>query len=134
MRIALTTCVTLHALIHIMGFLKWWQLASLPAMTGSTLIHLSPSGGKAFGVLWLVAFVVLLAAAVAIARGDSWWGLGLSGALLSQSLIVVAWPDAKFGSVGNLVIVAALIISAAAQQSVQNADDGVGFSSSPPPR
>jgi hypothetical protein len=133
-RVALTTIVTLHALIHIAGFLKWWQLASLPEMTGSTLIRLSPSGGKAFGMLWFMAFVVLLAAAVAIARRDSWRLLGLSGALLSQALIVVAWPDAKFGSIGNLVIVAALIVSAAARRSGQTADGGVGFASPLPPR
>jgi hypothetical protein len=64
-------------------------------------------------MLWLMAFVVLLAAAVAIARRDSWQVLTLSGALLSQSLIIVAWPDAKFGSIGNLLIFVALASSVA---------------------
>ena len=113
MRIALTAGVTLHALIHIAGFLKWWQLAALPEMGGSTLVRLTHAAGKAFGMLWLIAFVVLLAAAVAIARRDSWRGLALGGALLSQSLIIVAWPDAKVGSIGNLLILVALASSVA---------------------
>jgi hypothetical protein len=111
-RTALVVAVASHALIHIMGFLKWFHLVELPAMTGATLLRLSPAPARAYGVLWLLAFIVLLAAAVAIARRDSWWMLALSGALLSQSLIVIAWSDAKFGSIGNLLILAALALSA----------------------
>ena len=113
MRIALALGVALHALIHVVGFLKWFRLADLPALSGATLVRLTPATAKVYGALWLVAFIVLLAAAVAIARREPWWMLALAGALLSQSLIVVAWSDAKFGSIANLLILAALAFSAA---------------------
>lgn len=125
MRIAVVVVVVLHALIHIMGFLKWFRLTELPALSGATLLRLSPAAAKAYGALWFVAFVVLLATAVAIARRDSWWMLGLGGALLSQSLIVVAWPDAKFGTIGNLVIFAALTLGAARARFDQRVDSEV---------
>ena len=122
MRLALVVAVTVHALIHVMGFVRWFRLAELPAMSGPTLFRLSSGAAKAYGVLWLVAFVVLLAAAVAIARRESWWTLALGGALLSQSLIIIAWSDAKFGSIGNLLILVALAMSAARTRFDQRVD------------
>jgi hypothetical protein len=122
MRTALVIAIVFHALIHIMGFLKWFRVTELPALSGATLVRLSPALARAYGALWFVAFIVLLAAAVAIARRESWWMLALGGALLSQALIVVAWSDAKFGTIGNLLILAALCLNAARARVDQRVD------------
>jgi hypothetical protein len=61
-------------------------------------------------VLWLGAFLLFGTAGVLhLASKPSWWVVGLAGVLVSQSLIFLAWNDAKFGTIANLLIVLALL-------------------------
>ena len=69
---------------------------------------------RVVGTLWLLAAAVLLiAAALHIAARESWWIAGAVGLLLSQALLILAWPDAKFGTVANLFILIAVISASA---------------------
>ena len=114
MRIALIVLFVVHGALHLLGFLKAWGLAALPQMNGRTIILLGAPATRVVGTLWLLAAAVLLiAAALHIAARESWWIAGAVGLLLSQALLILAWPDAKFGTVANLFILIAVISASA---------------------
>lgn len=114
MRTAVTALLALHAAIHFLGFLKWSKLATLAQLSGRTLVPLSAAGDRVFALLWLIALVALLAAAaLRVIKHDSWWTLALGGALLSQCLVIFSWPDAKFGTIANMLILVPVLIAAA---------------------
>jgi len=123
MRIFLVVLLVFHGAIHFFGFLRWCRLAAVPQLGGRTLVTLSPSAGLVFGVLWLVAFVLLLVGAgLLIVRSDSWWLVAFAGIALSQGLVIVAWPDAKFGTIANALIAVAVLVSAAHAKLVHAID------------
>lgn len=114
MRTLLTILLTLHGVIHLMGFLKWSKLSAVPQLEGRTLVDFSAMGERVFAAFWLLAMLVLLAAAVLrLGRYDAWWAPALGGVLLSQCLIVLAWHDAKFGTVANVLTLVPVIIAIA---------------------
>jgi hypothetical protein len=106
MTVALLVLIVLHALLHLLGFLKAFQLAELPALSGQMLVPLSP---RLVGLLWLLTSLVLLSAAALRAfRLEHWWTVALAGVVLSQALIVLQWQDAKAGTAANLLIAIAI--------------------------
>jgi hypothetical protein len=59
---------------------------------------------------WLLATLLLLVAALGLALRRGWWPVvALVGVVVSQALIVCWWRDARFGTVPNLVILAAAV-------------------------
>jgi hypothetical protein len=118
----LTALLALHGAIHLLGFLKWSRLARVPRMSGRLLVPLSVAGERMFAAGWLLATGLLVGAAIlrslrqeGFQSGlpDSWWILGLAGVLLSQVLIVLAWPDAKAGTAANLILLLPIVAAAA---------------------
>ncbi|HSO36081.1 MAG TPA: DUF6544 family protein [Labilithrix sp.] len=112
LRIAVALLLAAHGALHLLGFLQAWQLAAVPALSGRAIVPLTEAMGRLLGVLWLVACVLLVsAAALRLARSDSWWMLGAAGVVLSQALIVVQWHDAKAGTILNVVLAVALLVA-----------------------
>jgi hypothetical protein len=110
MRVVFTLILLLHGLIHAFGVVKWFHLGNVPQLTGRTLFRLSPTGEQIFAALWLLALLGLLATgALYLLRHNTWWVVGLASALLSELLIVMAWPDAKFGTIANILILIAVL-------------------------
>jgi hypothetical protein len=111
---AIAVLLGLHGLIHVLGFLKWTRLARVPQLAGRTLFPLSGTAERLFAVGWLTALLLLLAAAVLRgSRHESWWAVALPAVALSQGLIVVAWPDAKAGTIANVIILVAAVLAGA---------------------
>src|SRR5688500_67079 len=126
MRFALTVLLALHGAIHLMGFLKWSGLASVPQLSGRTIVPISPAMGRVFGLLWLAAFLVLLtAAALRVVRQDAWWAAAIGGVLLSQLLVILSWHDAKFGTIANLLILVPAMAAAAHARFEHQVDSDV---------
>lgn len=114
MRIVFLAVLTLHALLHLLGFLKSWGLAALPELSGRTIVPLPPAALRALGCGWLLAAIVLLAAA--LLRGlrlDSWWIVAAIGVVVSQVLIVLQWHDAKAGTLANVLIACVIALTIA---------------------
>jgi hypothetical protein len=91
-----------HALIHLLGFLKAFQFAEINQLTQNI--------SKPMGILWLIALILFLAAAIQlISNHDLWWITALAAVILSQVLIILFWQDAKFGTIANIIILLAVI-------------------------
>ncbi|MHA2090019.1 MAG: hypothetical protein ACW98K_04100 [Candidatus Kariarchaeaceae archaeon] len=77
--------------------------------TGKTLIDLSDTSRKVFGVIWFLIMISFLIAAYSLATDQDWWrGLTIISIILSQIVIIIWWPDAKFGTVANMLIIAGM--------------------------
>ena len=92
-----------HGLIHLLGFLKAFDLAQVNELT----LEIS----RPVGFLWLVASLLFVVTAVAFAlKRRWWWATAIVAALLSQLLIFTAWQDAMFGSLANLIILVVALL------------------------
>lgn len=105
MRIVLAVLLTLHALIHLVGFLEAFGFAEFR--------QLSVPVSKTLGIAWLVATLALLGAAVSLfAAPRAFWLVGAFGILVSQWVIVSSWSDAKYGTIMNLLALLAVVYGA----------------------
>jgi hypothetical protein len=105
MRIALAGLTFAHGLLHLLGAAKGFGWVALPQLR-------TPISGPS-GALWLMAAMLLVGAAVGVLLGARWWWwLALPGIVLSQTLIMGTWSDARFGTLANLVIAIPLLLRA----------------------
>jgi hypothetical protein len=135
MRMSLALLLVVHGLLHLLGAFKWLHIAPIPQLSGRTLVNLSSSAERVFGALWLLTcLLLLLAAALQLTRLDGWWRVALIGVLLSQSLIVLAWQDARFGSFANVMLLLAALAGAGHARFARNVDAEIDhlLSSVPP--
>lgn len=104
----------IHGLIHLLGFVKEFRLASVEQLSGDTLFTFSVQARKVLGVLWLCASVLVVVSTIFWWRGiNAWWMIGLAALLLSQLLIVLYWQDAKFGAIANAILLIAIVLGIA---------------------
>jgi hypothetical protein len=104
MQTTLVVILTIHAILHLIGFLAAFKLAEFK--------ELKQPISKTTGLLWLLAFVLLAQASIALAFNHSfWWLSALAGAVLSQVLIVMYWQMSKFGSIANIVIILSALLA-----------------------
>lgn len=102
LKIFLLVVIFIHGIIHILGFLKAFQLAEINQLTQ----HIS----KPMGILWLFALILFFAAAIQlIINQNLWWITGLAAVILSQVLIILFWQDAKFGTVANIIVLLSVV-------------------------
>lgn len=105
LRIVFFILLLAHGLIHLLGFIKEFKLAAVGQFTGKTLFPLPGGLAKTAGILWLLAALLFVAAAGAFfLKKDGWWMFAATGLALSQMLIAAYWPDAKFGTIANLIV------------------------------
>lgn len=65
---------------------------------------------KPVGVLWITACLLFITTAVLILLNQDYWKItGIIAVLLSQIAIIINWKDAKYGTIANLIILAAII-------------------------
>ena len=123
MRFILVLLLVVHGLIHVLGFMKAWQLAALPQLSRVAALDAPPPVVKTVGLLWLVVSALLLASALSVLlRTASWWQLGLIGVAVSQLLILLAWQDAKAGTWINLLLLVTMSIGAAHERFHHESD------------
>ena len=92
-----------HCLIHLMGFVKAFKLAPMEQLTQPI--------SKPIGLLWLLTALLFLATFVLfLLHHELWWIVAALGIILSQTLIIFSWRDAKFGTIANLIILLNIIL------------------------
>src|SRR5665647_439903 len=103
MRIAFLVLVIVHGLIHLFGYVKAFGLSDVKQLTQTI--------SKPFGVIWLLAFIFFVIAAILFAFKNNYWLLfGLIASVTSQVLIIFFWHDARFGTIANVIILIAAIV------------------------
>ncbi len=109
-RIFFTAVIALHGIIHLIGFSKEWKLGPAGGQFSKTLVPFSENGSKIAGLLWLAACIFMIASAyLFFVKAEWYWIPAFAGLIVSQTLIVLYWHDAKYGTIVN-VIVALLVI------------------------
>ena len=104
MRIALILIIIIHGGIHLFGWLKAFHFAAFSAI--------SQPISKAYGVIWLLAFLLFMAALILnVSRIEYWWLFSGLAVIVSQVLIINYWADAKFGTIANIIILFASILA-----------------------
>ena len=104
MKIAFLILVLLHGLIHLLGFVKGFELKEVKELT----LPIS----KALGVVWLSATILFLTYGVLHLLNFKYaWLIGLVAVVISQALIILFWKDAKVGTIPNVIILTVSIIS-----------------------
>lgn len=97
MKILFTVVLLLHGLLHFIGFVKAFKLASLP--------QLELPVSRSFGTLWFIAGIIFSLAVMLFVLDKKYWPFfALAGVLISQSLIIFSWEDTKFGTILNILI------------------------------
>lgn len=100
--------VVAHGLIHFLGAAKglgWAQVSQLEEPVSVAL-----------GVSWLVVGVLVVLAGVLLATAHRRFVLvGAVAAIGSQAMIATAWTDASAGTVANVILVAAVVLTGAAR-------------------
>jgi hypothetical protein len=103
MMLMLALLLVTHGAIHLLGFARAFNLADLPQAAQPI--------PPVFGTLWLAAACLFIAAAAALfvwPRG--WWVFGAGAMIVSTVVIVPAWPDAKFGTLVNALVLVAVVV------------------------
>ena len=97
MKTAIIFIILLHGLIHLMGFVKAFDLAEVSELT----LPIS----RGWGLLWfLTALTLILSGGLWMLNVSTWWIPAIIGVILSQILVFTFWQDARFGSIPNLII------------------------------
>ena len=103
LRIIFLILVTVHGLIHLMGFAKAFQYAEMKQLT----IAIS----KPVGLMWLIATLLFVASAILfLLKKDYWVIFSIAAIVISQIVIILSWHDAKLGTIENVLILIASII------------------------
>lgn len=103
-RYILLILIVLHGAIHLLGFVKGFQLAEVQ--------NLSSQISKISGLFWLLTCILLcLSAILYFLDNNAWMYLATAGIVISSILIVQNWNDAKFGMIPNIIIAMALLIA-----------------------
>ena len=91
-----------HGLIHFLGAAKAFGLADLPQLTRPV----SPVAG----VLWFVAGLLFVLAALSLVLWPRvWWIIAICAVVVSMTVIVPSWADAKFGALANGIVVVGIL-------------------------
>lgn len=100
-RIAVAALLVVHGLIHLFGFVEAFGVADVPQLTEPI--------SRPFGLVWLLAAAASLTAAVTLfAARRRWWMFGLGAVLISQTAVLSAWGDARWGTAANLLLLLAV--------------------------
>ena len=106
--------LVLHGLIHLIGTAVYLRLADIQGFAYKTSVlggrlDLGDGGVRAYGMLWLLAAIGFVLAALALMQGWDWWGPALLAVtLLSLGLTSLDWSVAFAGAIVNIVILVLL--------------------------
>ena len=102
LKILLLVIIIIHGLIHLLGFVKAFNLARVSQLTAII--------SRPLGIIWLLATILFILSGLILLNGNDWWWIIAAVAvLISQILIITSWHDARFGTIPNIIILLAII-------------------------
>jgi hypothetical protein len=109
----LAILITVHGLIHVMGFAKAFQYAEMKQLTMAI--------SKPVGMVWLLAaFLFIISAILFLLKKDAWVYFAIPAVIISQWVIILSWHDAKYGTIANIIILMVAIIGFATGKYYSN--------------
>jgi hypothetical protein len=106
--------LALHGVIHLIGFVTPWRIATLEGFAYRTMIlngtlDVGDAGVRVVGLVWLGLTLGFLAAGYGVWRGER-WAVALTGGLAVVSLVLcmLGLPETVAGIGINAVILAAV--------------------------
>ena len=112
--VIISVVIGLHGLIHLMGFSVYLKLGEIEGLPFKTNLlggrwEIGEGGMKIFGMLWLLAAVGFVIAAVALATQQAWASPALLGVTIFSLLLTGLDYQAAFAGIGiNAAILLAL--------------------------
>jgi hypothetical protein len=101
LRYLLSIILIIHGFIHFIGFAKAFNYRNIPMLSVIS---------RPMGILWFIAAILFIAAAIILLTQNSmWWMIALPALVISQIVIVSSWQDANWGTVINGLILIAII-------------------------
>lgn len=102
MQIAITLLIVLHGLIHLIGFVKAFGLATISRLTQPIT--------QPMGLVWLGACLLFIYGGIScfIKNPLCWVAIG-TGIMISQTLIGIYWQDTKAGTFINILLLPVLL-------------------------
>ena len=116
MKYAIVALLTIHGLIHAIGFAGTWGLAQFEgaSQTPTNFFTVEGDGNalKFLGLLWMVALVAFLAAAaLLVADINAWRPVAVGAAAFSMVQVALWWENAPMGALANAMVVAAVLFA-----------------------
>jgi hypothetical protein len=114
MHIILGIIIIAHGVAHLVGFLTYWKIASFEEMPYKTILlsgvlDVGDVGIRIVGILWLLTGLAFVVVGVGIITLQPWWfPLILYITIFSLIMCILGWPDARFGVLVNIIILAFL--------------------------
>jgi len=103
LRYLLLVLLSVHGLLHLIGFLSAFKLAKIS--------QLNSIPTKTAGIAWLIATLCFTIVIIQyLYKKEYWWMIALLAIIFSQTLIILFWKDARFGTIANLLILLPLIL------------------------
>ena len=116
LKLAVGVFFVLHGLVHLLWFVVLWRITTVDGLPYSTTvlahrIDVGDTGIRVVGLLWLVATLGWVAAGFGLIFLVPWWqGLTIAVALFSSALCILGLPEAKYGLLINLIVIALLFL------------------------
>lgn len=110
LRIAIAAALTIHGVIHLIGFLVPWHLAVIPGYPDPTVaawghLHLGAATARALGLAWLAVALAFVIAGGGVVVGAAWAvPLAAVAACGSLALCVLGSPAAVAGVAVNVAL------------------------------
>ena len=94
----------IHGLLHLMGYSKAFQYSGIK--------HIKAHISRPIGMLWIIGCVLFIGTAVLFLLNNDYWQIvGLVSIAVSQIAIIIGWQNARYGTIVNILILGAIIIS-----------------------
>ena len=95
----------IHGFIHLIGFAKSYYFTDV----NKQVLGIP----KPIGAIWLLVFIMFIVSASSFLTNKKWFYITFIAVCISQVLIILAWEDAKFGTIANVIILIVAIIGLA---------------------
>ncbi|SDS18674.1 hypothetical protein SAMN04515667_1604 [Formosa sp. Hel1_31_208] len=103
MKYAFAILMSIHGLIHLMGFIRVFFITSI----NQQVLGIS----QPIGAIWLVVFIMFVVATIQYLTQKQWYYIAFVAVIISQILIVLTWSDSKFGTLPNSLILPISIVA-----------------------
>ncbi len=102
MRTGFSILLIIHGLIHLLGLIKAFNIASVQQIRHPV--------SRPRGYFWgLTSVLFILAAVLCLLKNDIWWIVAAFAVISSQLLISQNWSDARAGTIPNIIIILGIV-------------------------